>query len=224
MKITFKQFLEDVTIDDSAYGKDDSDRAITDTSTRQGNRLATAPWKVLEVQHKFPVPGFTIKYNKQKSANWVGGKTFDIALFDDSNGKIAVTIDGSAHDYVLPGGKVLGLTTEQLSSSAMYRGKGLVLELYKSLIANGQNIFSASLQTTGGASVWKRLIRDNSGIVFGVIPTSDLHVKAKWIDDYDFGLVHGSVDEMSKRVYGSGDAFWMITQDPGNLMKYAVKV
>lgn len=222
MKITFKQFLEDIHVDDTAYGKDQSD------DMTEKPELHRATWKTLPLKHGFPVPGFTVKYSGQDKARWANSKAFHIALFNDETQDIAVHLDCSSREYHVPGGTIVGLETEQLSSAAKYRGKGLVVQFYECLAANGQNLFSAPLQTSGGASVWKRLVANTDQTVFAMIPTYDLEdlgykaPRGVKLDDYDFVLAHGDVNKLTQLVYESGDAFWFITQDPGNLMKYTV--
>ena len=149
---------------------------------------------------------------------------------DDKTGAIAVHIDCSAHDYQVPGGTIKGLETEQLSSSVEYRGKGLVVELYKCLVENGQNLFSATLQTAGGASVWKRLTRNVDVEVFAVIPSGDaerFNVRKSHLSDYDYILGTGSKDAVDEVVYEivEGDSFLFITShDTSSIKKMAVKV
>lgn len=224
MKVTFKQFLEDIHVDDVVYGKDQSDNMT------EKPELHRAAWKELPLKHKFPTSGFTIKYSDQGKARWANSKAFHIALFHDQTQDIAVHIDCSSREYTVPGGTIIGLETELLSSAAKYRGKGLVVQFYECLAANGQNIFSAPLQTSGGASVWKRLVASTDQNVFAMIPTYDLEdlgykaPRGVKLDDYDFVLAHGDVNKLIHMVYKSGDAFWFITSAHGNFMKYAVKV
>ena len=232
MKVTFKQFLEDITIDDDAYHKDDSDTVIKGGATVRDNgaRLIKAKWKDVPLQKPFPFSGYTVKYNAQKTPQWSGGKSYDIALFDDETGKIVVNIECSAHDYQVPGGTIKGLSTEQLSSAKEYRGKGLVVALYKCLAENGQNLFSATLQTSGGASVWKRLVGVVDAEVYVVLPSHAAESKHFTVprgvdlDHYDYVLVKGSEERLNRAAYDvDGDAFWFVT--PGispQMKKYVV--
>lgn len=230
MKLTFKQFLEDVVVDDGAYDKDDSDHAINGYNNSNANRLRQNKWKPVPLKKAFQVNGFSVVFDKQKTPRWEGGKTFDIALIDDKTGEIAVHIDCSAHDYQVPGGTIHGLVTEQLSSDAAYRGKGLVVALYKCLAENGQNLFSATLQTSGGASVWKRLVGVVDAEVYVVLPSHAAESKHFTVprgvdlDDYDYVLVKGSEERLNRAAYDvDGDAFWFVT--PGispQMKKYVV--
>jgi len=223
MKTTFKQFLEDISIDDGAYSKEASDVAVKGVE-----QIVSTKWKPVPLKSPFPINGFSVKYNKRKTASWFNGNTYDIALLDNKTDAIAVHIECSKREYTVPGGNIIGLETEQLSSNITYRGKGLVVALYQTLVSNGQNVFSASLQTKGGASVWTRLTQQTDGTVFGVVPIGDMEKKhpevRSLVDEYDFVLVHGDLDKIAKCVYDAGDAFWFITRNPGNLMRRAVKV
>ena len=235
MKLTFKQFLEDIVVDDGAYDKDSSDEVVKGAS-KTGERLKSkkTKWKDVPLKKAFPVKGFTVKYNQQKMERWAGSKTYDIVLVDDKTGDIAVHIDCSARDYQVPGGTIEGLEMEQLSSNAAYRGKGLVVALYACLVENGQNLFSATLQTSGGASVWKRLTQSVDAQVFAVIPSGEVHgfmydslSKKSILSDYDYVLGTGSVAAVDKVVYETveGDSFFFITTyDMSSFKKHMVKV
>lgn len=239
MKLTFKQFLEDVEISDDAFSKDQSDDLVKGNS-QAGDRLQKIKWKTLPLKKAFPIEGFTIAYDKPSTSRW-SGDDYDIALIDDASGEIAVHINCTSRDYQVPGATIKGIETEHLSSSKEYRGKGLVVALYKCLAENGQNLFSATLQTSGGASVWKRLIENVDATVFAVIPSDVLRTvstkvpdfvlppavdRDDFIHDNDFVLVHGSAEKLNKVVYAeeARDAFWFITTEPEILMKQVVKV
>ena len=225
MKLTFKQFLEDIVVDDGSYSQEDSDEVVKGAS-KTGERITKAKWKDVPLKKPFPIKGFSVKYNQQKMERWAGGKSYDIALIDDSNGAIAVHIDCSTHDYQVPGGTIEGLETEQLSSHKDYRGRGLVVALYKCLAENGQNLFSATLQTSGGASVWKRLVGVVDTPVYVVLPShaAESHhftvPKGVDLEDYDFVLVTGSEERLNRAAYDvDGDAFWFVTPHINDAMK-----
>ncbi len=226
MKPTFKQFLEDITVDDDAYHPNQSD-SVTKGAGVVGMRLKNTKWKDVPLKEPFPVKGFSVKYNQQKTRGTATDrKTFDIALIDDKTGQIAVHIDCTSKKYSVPGGTIQGLETEQLSSHEDYRGKGLVVALYKCLAENGQNLFSSILQTTGGASVWKRLVNTVKAEVYVVIPSHEVEPnglktpRGLDLEDFDYVLVKGSEEQLNRVAYDIGsDTFWFVTPDATPAMK-----
>lgn len=224
MKLTFKQFLEDITIDDDAYTKTGSDDAANGVGD-YGNRIVNTKWKSVPLKKPFPIAGFSVKYNSRMS-NWGDGRLYDIALIDDANGALAVHIDCRPKRHSVPGGSIIGLVTEQLSSHKDYRGRGLVVALYQCLAENGQNLFSATLQTSGGASVWKRLVHRVDAEVYVVMPTYAAIGKQFKVprgldlDHYDYVLVKGAEEQLNRAAYDTdGDAFWFVTPGINNSMK-----
>lgn len=177
MKPTFRKFLEDIDVSASAYTRSEADSVISQTQDSINKKFSSktavaSRWKELPVE--FEIDGFSVLYRKNTAGN------YDIALVDvrDLSGykmpfglslpkeSHRVVTNVNASNYTLgildnQGSpvKLRGLTTEVLSGAALYRGSGLAPLLYKTLVQNGQVLFSSDTQTPGGQATWRRLVK-----------------------------------------------------------------
>ncbi len=185
MKPTFRQFIEDIEVDDSAYSPEDSDSTI-DTIQRSIHRdykPDSGAWK--ELPADFGHEGFKVLYKKQNSLE------YDVALVDtrdlskytvpfgfvlpkDPN-RVAVNVNLAKWSIALRNSegrlqKLHGMKTDVLSGAKSYRGAGLAPMLYRMLVQHGQVLFSSTTQTSGGQSTWRRLVKSIGDIAdVGVI-------------------------------------------------------
>lgn len=191
MKSSFKQFLEDIELDDRAYGRHDSDETVafrqhSINKDKEYSERFKARWEKLPVD--FPIKGFEVWWGKPR---YEGLQSWNVVLLDTSQGKRTVAIDLSidGHTIKLPVaagnapfgetsfGELHGVVTDVLSSSRKYRGKGLAPELYSTLVRNGQVLFSSTTQTTGGKSTWIRMLSSlkNEADIAVVMPVAGIY-------------------------------------------------
>lgn len=225
-----KKISEDIVIDDDLYSKDDSDSVVTGAG-QAGARIAKIKWKKVPLKVKFPDPQFSLQYHKIKQGSMANAGDFDVALIDDATGDIAVHIDCDVQKYAVPGGTLIGLGTQILSSHADYRGKKLPMKLMKCLAENGQNLFSTTLHTSGGASVWKDLIHSVDLEVYAVLPSDVAQENKKSfkipkglsLSDFSYVLAQGPIDWIEDVAYNmDGDNFLVVTPGLSPEMKRMV--
>lgn len=170
-KITFRQFLEDIDVDDSAYSGDDAQSTVDSYAPsvrRSMEDPENAEWKPLPV--KFPEPGFTVlytgtSYSFEYQVVLVDSRDlskykmpFGFGKLPTDPHRIVAHLQLDAKTAHLPSGSLLGVTTNVLSGSSVYRGSGMASMLYETLVAGGQVLFSSSTQTSGGRANWMKLI------------------------------------------------------------------
>jgi hypothetical protein len=174
---TFRQFIEDVELDDGAFDTDASHQEASGFDQSIKRRYAGSEqidqnnWKKLPVT--FPIKGFDVLYSDSSGYN-VGGKT--VALVDTRDtskmdmpagfaklpkdlNRAAVVLDLERDKFEVPGGTIYGLTTNLLSARKEYHGSGLAPLVYETLIRGGQTLFSSNVQTSGAQSVWRRITK-----------------------------------------------------------------
>jgi len=164
MKPTFKQFLEDIEVDDDAYHPYDAEKTVQAHQVSLERDKKT--WQKLPA--KFPEPGFSILWRK------INLRSYDLVLVDErriakdqlpfgfthlasSDPRVAVHLSLETNDIELPTGAIDGMITNVLSGNKLYRGSGIASMLYETLVRSGQVLFSSNTQTTGGKSNWIKL-------------------------------------------------------------------
>lgn len=213
--ITFKQYLNEIRVENSQFSKDDSDRIIKTDNVR-GTK-----WRVLPVKKPFPVPGFTIKYAREPLG------FYSIAVIEDKTKNVAVYLDAKSEKVKFSGGTLTGLVTYQLASAKEYRGRGLPTFMYDTLAANGQVLISSVNQTHGGASVWDRFVRQTKQHVLIGADTDDVALDHEIPGDaikFSDVILTGTIDQLTKTIHEYKDAYWIVTSDLGNLLKDSIKV
>ena len=157
MKLTFKQFLEDIEVDPVAWDSFDAEREVrTKFKKLKSGQLS---WDEAERNYQplpatFPIKGFSLHYRRM-------GTKFNLLLVDDEKDAGAISIDFQPQQLVLPSGTLMAIEPTLLSASSSYTRKGLVVPIYELLVNSGQVLLSARLQTPGGKSVWERLMKSS---------------------------------------------------------------
>jgi len=210
--ITFKQFLEDVYVDNELYTKRDSQADINNAESKSNlkpalrGKLKGKGWKSLG--RPFKDPAFSVLWErKQYSVN--------VILVNKEASEVAVSVSfDEVRDIEVENGKISYLEVGTLSSNEKYRGKGLPAALYEFLIENGQILVSSDSQTSGGKATWETLTEQTSGHVMALVRSYNLeHLFPKVKEtDNDYVLVSGSLAKLNKLVYRNGryGVHWII--------------
>lgn len=215
-KYSFKQYLNEVRIENWSFSKDHSD------SIAKSDDIRGRKWKVLPLKNPFPVKGFSIKYDREPLG------FYGIAVIDDKTKNVAVYLDAKITKLKFSGGTITGLMTYQLSSAKEYRGQDLTVHLYDTLVANGQILISSANQTRGGASVWDRLVKQTKQHVLVGADVDDValdhEIPENVVGNFSDVILTGTIDSLTAAVRGYRDSYWIITSDLGNLLKDSIKV
>lgn len=209
--ITFKQYLAEISHDDSISLKDASHFIAT-------RRFDASEWK-----HLMMVDDYEVVWKPVS----LGATKFKLVL--KSEDKPAIVLEVGVKDLKLPGGRLQGIYPESLSSNELFRGKGLALKLYKELVRNGQVLFSSQSQTSGSRKLWEQLIQSDVGEPFVLAEGA----AARWYQNkykkHEGSLrvlLTGDFNSMEDEAYADDETSWVIVPHNmvGDLKKNAINL
>lgn len=148
---SFKTFLAEIDLDDSVYSKA--------ASAEVANIKLDSTWAPLPIKGPFWKKGYTIHW---KENPFKVGYRLAVAYA----GQVVVYIELDNYTVKVPGGTLVGLEVDSLSSRPAVRGTGLVLRTYEALVESGQVLFSSNSQTSGSQALWSRLIKSPHVVPF----------------------------------------------------------
>ncbi len=201
MKLSFKQFLSEIDVDDRNYTKAQSSHTI--------KRVADAE-NLKEVPFREKISGFTAYWRENKHGD------FDIVLKDDKTKAPAIVINTSPKEIRTVAGTLHALVVDVLSSAEEYRGQGLAFKLYHAMVKSGQVLMSSNQQTKGSVLLWQKLARSDAGeAMVAVYGDRALHYAdrdERYADKYfkPWILLTGPFDELNDAAYETTNNHWII--------------
>jgi hypothetical protein len=204
--ITFKQFLAEIDHDDEVYNKDASNASTVRT-------VVDKTWADLPVK----IEGYEAKWRHSLS----GGR-YEIALTE--NGSTVMFLELRGKTAKVPGGTLVGVVTESLSSKEEARGKGLAVKLYGALVKEGQVLFSSNAQTTGSRKLWEQLVAQHESVTFVLAQESAARWYINRAKEYEHReaanvLLTGPMNKLNDEAYASEETRWVIVPDGVDTLK-----
>jgi hypothetical protein len=152
-------------------------------------------------------------------------------IMKDEDGSALMRLELKVKSVSVPGGKLMGVVTDSLSSHEKIRGTGMALKMYQAMVQHGQVLFSSNSQTTGSRKLWERLVASKVGEVFVLAEEA----AARWycnkagFDNHDCPgkvLLTGDPDKLNDEAYASSETRWVIVPFDmvGNLKKQAIEL
>lgn len=193
---TLKTFLAEIDLDDSVYSKD--------ASAQVANIKIDSTWAPLPIKGSFWKKGYTIHW---KENPFKVGYRLAVAYA----GQVVVYIELDNYTVKVPGGTLVGLEVDSLSSRPAVRGTGLVLRTYEALVESGQVLFSSNSQTSGSRHLWKRLVQSDhvAPFVLAQEAAARWYIREYRAEDSSNVLLTGSFARMEDEAYASSETRWV---------------
>jgi hypothetical protein len=201
MMTSFKVFLAEINHDDGVYNKDTSDHVA--------NFKVDDTWSPVPLKGPFWKPGYRCVW---KPNPYRAGYKLAVTY----NRQTVVYLELRAMKKRVPGGELIGVEVDSLSSVKRVRGTGLALRTYEALVESGQVLFSSDTQTSGSRQLWERLVTSPKVVPF-VLAEGEA---AMWyIDRYGSDdlkekppanvLLTGPMSKMVDEAYASQETRWV---------------
>ena len=197
--ITFKQFIAEIDYDDEVYSKQASDHVM--------NFDVDDSWEPL-----MKIDGNPIVWKRV-------AMEYRVLMLDRVSNKSMLRLELREKTVKVPGGVLIGIVTDSISSKKEYRGQGHALRIYEALIDNGQVLFSSNAQTTGSRKLWEQLVKRKFEQAFVLAEGAAARWYIRRFGDEKLKatdvLLKGSYEQMNDEAYADSETRWVIV--PGNV-------
>lgn len=135
-------------------------------------------------------------------------------IMKDGDGSPLLRLELRVRTAKVPGGNLVGVITDSLSSHEKVRGKGMALKMYKALVEHGQVLFSSNSQTSGSRKLWEQLVETNVGEVFVLAEgaAARFYARRAGRDDEQISnvLLTGAGKSLNDEAYASSETRWVL--------------
>lgn len=192
----FKDFLSEIDMDDSIYSKE--------ASAAVAKRALGADWSPLPLKTPFWKEGYDIKWRPDPRT-----QGFGLAVVHADTVMLYIELDRLT--VKVPGGTLVGVEVDSLSSHPSARGTGLALRTYEALVESGQVLFSSTEQTSGSRHLWQKLVQSQHVVPFVLAQGA----AARWYinrfkaEPSASVLLTGSMSKMVDEAYADNETRWV---------------